>query len=65
MNPKNKITLILTGLCIYLLFPFDLIPDVIPFFGEVDEMGVVLWGVKHVVELARLEERTIVGRTAA
>jgi uncharacterized membrane protein YkvA (DUF1232 family) len=48
-----------------MLFPIDLIPDVIPFFGEVDDMGVVLWGVNHVLELARREERTIVGRVAA
>ena len=65
MTPKTKITLILTGLSIYLMFPVDIIPDVIPVFGQLDDMGVVLWGVKHVLELARREDRTIIGRTAA
>ena len=53
MTPKTKITLILTGLSIYLMFPVDIIPDVIPVFGQLDDMGVVLWGVKHVLEVSQ------------
>jgi uncharacterized membrane protein YkvA (DUF1232 family) len=28
----------------YVVWPFDVIPDVLPFFGEVDDLGVVLSG---------------------
>ncbi len=28
----------------YVVWPFDLIPDVLPFIGEVDDLGVVLSG---------------------
>lgn len=65
MSPKTKITLILFALCSYMMFPVDFIPDVFPFVGELDDMGVVLWGVNSIVEIARKDERTIIGQVAA
>jgi uncharacterized membrane protein YkvA (DUF1232 family) len=65
MNPKTQITLILFALCGYMIFPLDFIPDVIPILGELDDMGVVLWGLDSIVKIARKEERTIIGKVAA
>ena len=36
----------------YLLFPFDFLPDVIPGFGQLDDITILLLGAKIFIELA-------------
>ena len=42
MSVLAKALLVLT--IAYVVWPFDVIPDVLPFIGEVDDLGVVLSG---------------------
>jgi uncharacterized membrane protein YkvA (DUF1232 family) len=44
-----KAVLVLT--IAYVVWPFDLVPDVVPFFGEVDDLAVVLFGLWLFVRL--------------
>ena len=44
-----KAVLVLTAA--YVVWPFDVIPDVLPFVGEVDDLGVVLSGLWLFVRL--------------
>jgi len=36
----------------YLIFPFDFLPDVVPGFGQLDDMAILLLGAKIFIELA-------------
>lgn len=36
----------------YVLFPVDILPDLVPFLGQVDDLAVVLIGAKLFIELA-------------
>ena len=36
----------------YLLFPFDFLPDVIPGFGQLDDLTILIVGAKMFIELA-------------
>jgi uncharacterized membrane protein YkvA (DUF1232 family) len=37
---------------VYLVWPFDIIPDIMPFLGQVDDVTAVLVGAKVFIELA-------------
>lgn len=50
--PQTKIILILAAL-VYFVSPIDLIPDFIPVFGLIDDLGVLVWvfnTLKHEIE---------------
>lgn len=36
---------------LYLIYPFDIIPDFIPFLGQLDDLAVVMLGAKLLVRL--------------
>ena len=36
----------------YVLFPFDIVPDITPFLGQLDDLAVLFLGIKFFIELA-------------
>lgn len=36
----------------YVLFPFDIVPDITPFLGQLDDLAVLFLGIKLFIELA-------------
>ena len=47
--PKGQLIMGLAGL-VYLISPVDIIPDVLPFFGFVDDAALMLWLVRNAAE---------------
>ncbi|CAN5823387.1 hypothetical protein BH23ACT10_BH23ACT10_01460 [soil metagenome] len=43
---------IIAGVAAYLLSPLDLIPDVIPVVGQLDDLGIALWGARQLLRAA-------------
>jgi uncharacterized membrane protein YkvA (DUF1232 family) len=43
---------ILAAVAVYLLSPVDLVPDVIPVFGQLDDLGVAIWGLRRLLHAA-------------
>ena len=56
-NPQTRIWTIL-GTLAYFIMPFDFLPDFFPFFGQIDD---VLLLIMFVVELGILSTKTLVG----
>ncbi len=46
---------IVVGAALYFIMPLDLVPDFIPFFGEVDDLMVILVAVRRLIRNAGLE----------
>jgi uncharacterized membrane protein YkvA (DUF1232 family) len=43
---------ILAAVAVYLLSPVDLVPDVIPVFGQLDDLGVAIWALRRLLHAA-------------
>lgn len=43
---------VIAGVAAYLLSPLDLIPDVIPVVGQLDDLGIALWGARQLLRAA-------------
>jgi len=43
---------LLAGVAAYLLSPIDLIPDLIPVLGQVDDLGVTIWALRRLLRAA-------------
>lgn len=54
---KKKVLSILF-LCGYVMFPFDLIPDFLLFFGFLDDVTIVLFILQRIVKMAPVHLRT-------
>jgi uncharacterized membrane protein YkvA (DUF1232 family) len=44
--------LIVAGAVVYIVSPIDLIPDFIPFFGEIDDLFILVLALQHLVNNA-------------
>ena len=47
--------MIIPGTLLYLLFPIDIVPDIVPGLGQLDDIAVVLLGLKFFVEMCPRE----------
>ncbi|MCK2000370.1 YkvA family protein [[Brevibacterium] frigoritolerans] len=54
---SNKTRIALVGMLLYIFVPTDLIPDVIPGFGQVDDMAVIMYVVKCLYSDLRVKKR--------
>ena len=43
---------ILAAVALYLLSPVDFVPDVIPVFGQLDDLGLVIWALRRLLRSA-------------
>lgn len=43
---------VLAAVALYLLSPADLVPDAIPILGQVDDLGVAIWGLRRLLHSA-------------
>jgi uncharacterized membrane protein YkvA (DUF1232 family) len=46
---------LVVGAALYFVMPLDLVPDFLPFFGEVDDLVVILMAVRRLIRNAGLE----------
>jgi len=43
---------VLAAVAVYLLSPVDLVPDVIPVLGQMDDLGLAIWGLRRLLQSA-------------
>jgi uncharacterized membrane protein YkvA (DUF1232 family) len=43
---------ILAAVALYLLSPVDVVPDVIPVLGQLDDLGLAIWGLRRLLQAA-------------
>jgi uncharacterized membrane protein YkvA (DUF1232 family) len=43
---------VLAAVAVYLLSPVDLVPDAIPIMGQMDDLGLALWGIRRLLHSA-------------
>jgi uncharacterized membrane protein YkvA (DUF1232 family) len=43
---------ILAGVALYLLSPVDVVPDAIPVLGQLDDLGLVIWALRRLLQAA-------------
>jgi uncharacterized membrane protein YkvA (DUF1232 family) len=41
---------------VYVVFPFDVIPDLIPILGQIDDLTVITWGCKAAYKLLKSQD---------
>lgn len=46
---------LVVGAALYFIMPLDLVPDFLPFFGEVDDLVVILMAVRRLIRSAGLD----------
>ncbi|WMJ73572.1 DUF1232 domain-containing protein [Cytophagaceae bacterium ABcell3] len=54
--PTYKVVVLIAAL-VYLVSPYDLIPDKVPFWGAIDDIAVLMWFIKTInEEVAKFQE---------
>lgn len=43
---------VLIAVAVYLISPIDVIPDVIPVLGQLDDLGIAVWGLRRLLHAA-------------
>jgi uncharacterized membrane protein YkvA (DUF1232 family) len=52
---SSWVKMIIPATLLYLLFPFDIVPDIAPGLGQLDDIAVILLGLKIFVEMCPSE----------